>query len=215
MKLTSRTTLATVAAAVGDVLRRSGIDAVLTGGACASLHSRGRYQSNDVDFILGSPVGRVKLDQAMAGVGFAREGDRYVHPETAFYVEFPAGPLAIGSDASIRPIVCRKGALVFRSLDATDSVRDRLAAYLFWRDLQAFDAAVQIALLQPLVASRLRRWFDAEGRLAELRNFLRAVEEASPTSRRPRHVPRRRGPGRTGTPAPRRGRGPAGAARPP
>ena len=66
----------------------------------------------------------------MAVVGFARNGDRYVHPETAFYVEFPAGPLAIGSDAEIVPVERRRGSYRFRSFDATDSVRDRLAAYL-------------------------------------------------------------------------------------
>ena len=69
MRIGSRSSLATVAVAVGDALRRHGIRAVLTGGACASLYTRGAYQSRDMDFIVVGPVTQPGLDHAMASVG--------------------------------------------------------------------------------------------------------------------------------------------------
>jgi len=46
MSLTARSGLAEVAACVARALARSKIRAVLTGGACATLYSRGEYQSS-------------------------------------------------------------------------------------------------------------------------------------------------------------------------
>ncbi|HEX9286531.1 MAG TPA: hypothetical protein VF999_04610 [Thermoanaerobaculia bacterium] len=43
-----------MALAVPEALEKAGIRAVLTGGACAALHTAGGYQSEDVDFILQS-----------------------------------------------------------------------------------------------------------------------------------------------------------------
>ena len=98
MKLNTRASLTTVALTVGAVLRRRGITAVLTSGACASLHTGGAYVSNDADFVVRGAVRQVALDSALGELGFQRQGDRYVHPRVSFYVEFPPGPLAIGSD---------------------------------------------------------------------------------------------------------------------
>ena len=52
MSITARSGLGSVAIEVGDALRRHGIRAVLTGGACACLRSGGAYDSVDIDFIL-------------------------------------------------------------------------------------------------------------------------------------------------------------------
>lgn len=90
MRITRRTPLAVVAVAVGSLLRRRGIRAVLTGGACASLHSAGRYLSEDADFVLDRDIRATELDAVMAELGFARDGDRYVHPRSVFFIEFPA-----------------------------------------------------------------------------------------------------------------------------
>jgi len=65
VKLTARSGLGAVATVVGDALRREGIRAVLTGGACANLYTGGRHQSVDADFIVGSPASRAAVDLAM------------------------------------------------------------------------------------------------------------------------------------------------------
>jgi hypothetical protein len=96
VKLTARSSIGTVAACVATAMARADIKAVLTGGACASLYSRGEYQSSDLDFVLQSAVSRQTLDSVMRTIGFRREGGHYSHPTASFFVEFPAGPLGIG-----------------------------------------------------------------------------------------------------------------------
>jgi hypothetical protein len=65
-----------MAIVVGDALRRHGVRAILTGGACASLHTAGAYSSVDMDYIVTGPVSQPQLDKAMATVGFSRRGGR-------------------------------------------------------------------------------------------------------------------------------------------
>ena len=72
MSITARSSLSSAAIQVGNALRRHGIRAVLTGGACASLHCGGAYVSADMDFILLGHVTQAALDAAMGSVGFRR-----------------------------------------------------------------------------------------------------------------------------------------------
>ena len=184
MTLGPRSTLAGVALAVGDALRRHEITAVLTGGACASLYAGGRYLSQDMDFIATTGVTQSRLDQAMASVGFGRAGDRYVHPRVRFYVEFPRGPLAIGDDYQIAPVVRSRGGLRTLVLSATDSCRDRLAAFYHWNDRQSLRVAVWIATRQRVSMTRIRRWSLAEGFAERFEEFRLEVRRArSPGSR--------------------------------
>lgn len=120
--------------AVGDALRRAGIRAVLTRGACAHLYSGGVYQSLDADFVLTAPCSLDDLDRALALLGFRRVRDRYVHRGVPFFVEFPSGPLGIGEDFRIRPVWRTRRSARTLTLSATDARRDRLAAFFHWSD---------------------------------------------------------------------------------
>jgi hypothetical protein len=145
-----------VAAAVSAALNRQGIRAVLTGGACAVIHSGGEYQSEDVDLIIQSESTQVQLDRAMGSIGFTRDFDHYVHEKTQFFVEFPRGPLSIGLDVRIEPVTIKVGRTDVLALSATDSCRDRLAAYYFWNDLQSLQTAVSIALKKKVRLDAIR-----------------------------------------------------------
>ena len=172
MKITRRATLSDVAACVAGVLSEAGIRCVLTGGACASLYTRGAYQSSDLDFVIQSAVTRPQLDGAMRKAGFERQGNQYVHATSAFFVEFPPGPLAIGGDFRIQPIeysIRRKSVLM---LSATDSCRDRLAAFFFWNDRQSLRTAVQIATSRRVDLDRIREWSVEEGHQAGFEEFM-------------------------------------------
>ena len=163
MRLTARSSLADVAVAVGDAIRRAGIRGVLTGGACASLYAAGAYQSVDVDFVLGETAAAEALDTALAPLGFARQRDRYVHATLPFFVEFPRGPLGIGEDFGIRPVWrSRRGARTL-ALSATDACRDRLAAFYHWNDRQSLAVAVAISLRNRIDLRKVREWSRSEG----------------------------------------------------
>jgi len=172
--LTSRSTLAEVAAVVAHALDRAGIAAVLTGGACATLYSKGAYMSADLDFILRGGT-RKAIDAAMSSVGFARDADRYVHDATPFFVEFPRGPLAIGDDFNITPVELRIGRARVQALSATDSCRDRLAAFYHWSDRQSLEAAVEIGLRHRVSVAVIRRWSEREGQAEKFAEFEREL----------------------------------------
>lgn len=182
MKISASTALETVALAVGEVLAQHGIRAVLTGGACAGIYSGGFYSSQDVDFVLEGRVTLPELDAAMASLGFARRGNRYVHPESPIWVEFPRGPLGIGADLEIRPVPLRPGGQAL-ALSPTDSCRDRLAAFFHWTDRQSLAVAVEIALRNEVDLARIRRWSEAEGHAARCQEFEREVDRRRRESR--------------------------------
>jgi hypothetical protein len=183
--LTSASTLQEVAVAVGAHLASRGIRAVLTGGACVAIHTA-TYVSKDADFVLQGRVSQRDLEEALRELGFVRKGAEYVHPEVPFTVEFPPGPLSIGDDLSIVPAVLSLGHSATLGLSATDSCRDRLAAFYHWNDRQALALAVEIARVRPVDFDLIRDWSAREGKTAEYGEFLRKTTERPQGSRRRR-----------------------------
>ena len=177
MTISRKSTLREVVLAVGAALDRHGVKAVLTGGACASIHSAGAYTSLDLDFVVTSQTTQQILDTALADIGFSRSGDRYLHPNTQFWVEFPRGPLAVGGDYKIRPITLRDKTGRANTLSATDSCRDRLAAFYHWNDRQSLEVAVQIARRQRVNLKKIRQWSEREGHLEPFEEFRNRVRD--------------------------------------
>jgi hypothetical protein len=184
-----------VAACVAQALARSGIRAVLTGGGCATLYTNGEYQSSDLDFILQSATTAQELDDAMGVVGFRRAGNHYEHPKTPFLVEFPAGPLGIGADIDVRPVIYRIGRIGVKALSATDSCRDRLAAFYHWNDRQSLMTAVEISRRHHVDIDRIREWSAREGATEKFQSFLESL-----------HRVREKNPGTGTSPSQSRGR---------
>lgn len=172
MALSGSSTLREVIQAVSATLRHHKINAVLTGGACASLHAKGDYLSQDLDYILQGPVTRVRLDAAMAELEFTRQGGQYTHPACTFFVEFPPGPLAIGDDDVVEPVEIRVGNVRVLTLSATDSCRDRLAAFYHWNDFQSLRVAAAIARRQRIDLEAIRRWSINEDRVDAFQKFV-------------------------------------------
>ncbi len=138
-----KSTLAEVAFIVCTALNRVQLTAVLTGGSAATYYAPDAYQSRDLDFVITvhAPGGGA----ALASLGFTEVGQVYRHPATHFTVDFPRGPLAVGSEpiTSWRTARRRKGLL--HVLTPTDSCRDRLASYLFWNDFSGLEQALAVA----------------------------------------------------------------------
>lgn len=187
MTITNRSPLREVALAVARALAEHGIRGVLTGGACASLHARGRYLSEDLDFILEGRVVVAELERAMASIGFVRRANRYVHPKSRFWVEFPRGPLALGADLEVRPVALGRASARLLALSPTDSCRDRLAAFYHWNDRQSLAVALEIAKRHEIDVDLIRRWSEREGHAARFEEFLRQLAPSAPrTSKRAR-----------------------------
>jgi hypothetical protein len=131
----------------------------------------------DVDIVLSGDCELRALDAALAPLGFARRRGRYVHAVVPFYVEFPRGPLGIGDDFAIRPVLrSHKGAKTL-ALSATDACRDRLAAFYHWNDRQSLAVAVAIAAKNRVDLRKVRDWSLAEGRREGHAAFVARLSE--------------------------------------
>ena len=166
-------TIGEFAAVVATHLETKGISTVLTGGAVVSIYTDNKYMSNDADFI--SSTDHKMINTAMQELGFERQGKDFKHSQTDFFVEFPAGSLAIGN-----AIIKAEAALEFngnklRLLSPTQSVMDRLAAYFHWNDLQCLDQAIWIAEKHPINISRIIERAKEEGEEEKLARFLSEV----------------------------------------
>ena len=177
--ITASSTLREVALTVAAVLSEHRIRAVLTGGACVSIYTDGLYVSKDADFVIqiqsALPGLQHRLDEALARLGFARDGDRYVHDLTPFFIEFPPGPLSIGSDLNITPVEVKVGEATALLLSPTDSCRDRLACFYFWSDRQALEFAIMIARTHHVDFRAIRRWSVNEGASELYKEFRREM----------------------------------------
>ena len=178
MKIMARSKIHEVIEVVSSALEESGITAVLVGGACATVYSGGAYTSEDLDLIIQSTPGQPALDEAMASIGFSRKQAQYFHAKSDFFVEFPRGPLAIGQDVRIKPVRVKVGRSRILALSATDSCRDRLAAFFHWNDRESLDVAVAIAVRQRVKLSAIRAWSAAENSVEKYEVFRRELARA-------------------------------------
>jgi hypothetical protein len=163
--------VAELAALVSSELRKHGADAVLSGGACVTIYASGKYVSKDLDFVLVSSQSLQRITAALAGLGFEPSGRFFTHPGLSLHVDILPPPLAVGSEPPGEVATRQFGRWTLRLLSPTDCVKDRLAAYFFWDDRQAFEQALLVALAQKIDLRELRRWSKVEGGLAKLRHF--------------------------------------------
>jgi hypothetical protein len=168
-----------VAAVVCSTLERHGIEVVLCGGSVVSIYSGNEFESYDLDFI---PTGLARrVDPAMQGLGFQKEGRHWRHPQTRYWVEFPPGPVAIG-EMRVKKFdqrVTSHGTL--RLLRPTECVMDRLAAYVHWNDRQGLEQAIAVARRHPVNLAEIERWARDEGTRASLAvaEFLERLRSAA------------------------------------
>jgi len=157
---------------VCSTLKENNIDAVLTGGSCASIYSQEKYVSYDLDFIdMDVFSDRGKIETVMESLGFCKHSRYFKHPDTELFVEFPAGPLAIGEEPvkKVDEIETEMG--ILRILSPTDCVKDRLSWYYHDGDLQSLDQAILVAHKNEIDLNEIQRWSKVEGKLREFKNI--------------------------------------------
>jgi len=153
-------------------LKEKGIDVVLSGGSVVEIYSSGRYVSYDMDFINRYNEQRKNIVAAMNELGFSEERKYFVHPDTKYFVEFPPGPLGVGDELvkMISEISTPLGKL--RIISPTDCVKDRLAAYYHWDDLQSLEQAVMVAKENEIDMDDIKRWSEKEKMTGKFNRFV-------------------------------------------
>jgi len=171
MKSIKRMTNAELAAFIESHLLERGIDVVLSGGACVSIYSNGKYVSMDLDLIDIYLERRSKIRKAMQEIGFSEEGRHFIHPDTDFFVEFPAGPLSVGEEPVKKVDEHKLATGILRIISPTDCVKDRLAAYYHWNDAQSLEQAILVAQAKKIDLKEIERWSKVERKLVEFEHF--------------------------------------------
>ena len=89
-----------LAGLVNSHLKKHGIDAVLTGGACVTIYSKNKYQSLDLDFVTYAAEFEPKeIKKAMQEMAFERTAEGFfARKDCPYIIEFIPPPLAIGSE---------------------------------------------------------------------------------------------------------------------
>jgi hypothetical protein len=165
-----------LAALVSQTLENAGITAVLSGGAAVMAYTSNQYASRDLDFVTSASL--EDLEKAISPLGFSRRHrTRYFqHPNTEFFVEFPAGPLTVGNELvrSWGRISTQYGNL--HILTPTQVVKDRLAAYFHWNDRQALDQATWVAKSNDVDMEDVTTWAQQEDARTKFDHFVRALK---------------------------------------
>ncbi|MCU0276478.1 MAG: hypothetical protein MUF02_06465 [Acidobacteria bacterium] len=171
MKDLSALTHRELAAFICEHLRGRGIEMVLTGGACVTIYTRNRYESLDLDFVNVAGAPGKRIDSALAEIGFLPEGRIYVSKKSRYSVDILSPPLSIGEEKISETYAIHVRKMELRLLTPTDSVRDRLAAFYFWNDLQTLEQALMVARNNPVDLDVIERWSKREGESAKFRIF--------------------------------------------
>lgn len=162
-RITAETSLQEIAVRVSQALQAAHITAVLGGGGAVTQYTENEYLSKDLDFIT---VARNKaIVPVVAELGFEAKGRNFVHPESAYFIEFPPGPLSFGDryvDAAETTLLeTPYGKL--RIITPTQCVLDRLAWFIHSNDRQARDQAVLVAAHQEIDWHDVYNWAEHEG----------------------------------------------------
>lgn len=176
MKPIAEMSIGELAAFVCSHLQKHGIEVVLTGGGCVEIYSSGKYFSFDLDFIENVPAGGRKLGKVLGEIQFTRKNRYYVHPETEYFLEFPVGPLSVGSEQPFEISVLKYDTGELRALSPTDCVKDRLAAYYHWKDTESLEQALLVSVSSEVNFSEIERWSHSEGCVTEYDHFHNLVQ---------------------------------------
>ena len=155
---------------LSDELRKRGIDVILVGGACVTIHSHNRYQSYDLDFIIYEDM--KKVGKALKELGFDKKSQYFRRDNCPWVIEFVSPPAAVGKEivANFHEVTVATGTI--KMLRAEDSVKDRLASYFHWNDRQGLDQAVDICKECNIDVKEIETWAMKEGFENKFRGFI-------------------------------------------
>lgn len=158
-----------LAVLIYEALRQDQLDAVLVGGACVSIYTENRYQSYDLDFVSHEEL--KNITKALAKIGFRRQGRYFVHDDCPYFIDFVNPPVAVGHQPVRQFKELRTEAGRLQLLTPKDCVKDRLAAYFHWNDLQTLDQAVLVAQHYPVDLVEIGKWAEQEGHKTKFETF--------------------------------------------
>lgn len=181
----SQTPMAELAAIVAEHLHDEGIHVVLVGGLAVEIYTDNLYLTQDIDMVNTNLQPPKRLAEAMQALGFTKQGRVFEHPTTEVVVEFPTAPLSVGEELIKDTTHSQIGGRSLPILKVDDVVKDRLAAYLHWRDNSSLIQAVAIMRKHNIQPAHMQAFCLREGtetQFALLCAFYNKAAEQNPTT---------------------------------
>jgi hypothetical protein len=175
--ITAESDLVEVAFEVCTARDSVGVTAVLSGGGAATFYAPEAIQSFDLDFILEVYPEDGDPGKVLTELGFKNVGHDYVHHVSRFQLEFPRGPLAVGDDLIRQWRTYRTGETLLHVISATDSCRDRLAAFYHFGDRSSLEQALAVSRTtrEEIDLVLIEAWSQREGKQEEFAAFERRL----------------------------------------
>lgn len=172
-------TLEQLAAIISKKLQEHNIDSTLVGGGCVSIYTQNRYESYDLDYVTHEDI--KKVEKALNELSFYKVGRHFEHKECQYFIEFVSPPVAIGNEPIQVYEHHRTPLGTIKMLTPTDSVKDRLASYYHWDDLQGLEQALSICVEIPkkIDLKEIKRWSAKEAQLRKYEVFLNRLRKIS------------------------------------
>ncbi|RYG15407.1 MAG: hypothetical protein EOO07_15480 [Chitinophagaceae bacterium] len=151
-----------LAAIIAEHLQKHDINVVLVGGLAVEIYTENLYLTKDIDMVNTNYKKPSTLHNAMGELGFIKQGRVYVNETTKITVEFPTGPLAVGNKLITKTTIEKTAKGNIPILHVDDVVKDRLSAFIHWRDNQSLVQAVGVMLKHNLKPNDFKSFFAAE-----------------------------------------------------
>jgi len=162
MKDIGQMTQPELAAYVQSHLEKKGIHVILSGGAAVSVYTDRRYVTEDIDLVNARFAKRDKIKMALLEIGFREVGRHFEHPDAKWFIEFPPGPLAISGKPVGDIISIKYPTGELRLISPTVCVKDRLAHYIYWNDLQCLEQAFMVMEEHDVDVDEISSWVQKE-----------------------------------------------------
>ena len=156
------TSMIELAVVVAQHLKHKDIRVVLVGGLAVDIYTENQYLTNDIDMVDISYQKPAVLRAAMLELGFTKQGRVYRNSSTDIVVEFPSAPLAIGDELIKEQTNIETEFGEIPILFAVDVIKDRLAAYLHWKDQQSLIQALCIMLCHKIAPKEIKAFYENE-----------------------------------------------------
>lgn len=156
------TSMIELAGIIASHLAKHDIEVVLVGGLAVEIYSHNLYLTKDIDMVNTNYTPAKTLHAAMATLGYYKQGRVYINDTTEVAVEFPSAPLSVGDELITQTTKVQTQTGEIPILTVADVVKDRLLAFIYWRDHQSLVQATAVMLKHDLAPESFQALFKAE-----------------------------------------------------
>ena len=147
-----------IAALVAKHLKNNDVQIVLVGGLAVEAYTENLYLTKDIDMVDMGYEKPEHLKSLMAEIGFHKQGRIFINNTTDITIEFPTAPLYVGDELITELSTYTHNNVHIPILKAEDVIKDRLSAFLHWRDNPSLAQAITLLLAKKIKLSTFKKF---------------------------------------------------------